>query len=169
MNMKEHILQAMKEQFERWEEMLARMSEEQINRPLLPWHWSIKDNMAHLWAWQQRSIARSEAARLNLEPKFPKWLPGLDPSSDGDTDQTNGWIQETYKNLPWAQVYQDWRNGFLRYVESGEGIPERDFLDSDKYPWLEGHALAAYFLSSYEHHQEHFEKLVTWLKEHGES
>ena len=168
MNMKEHILAALREQFQSWEQLLATMNDEQINRPLLPSQWSIKDNLSHLWAWQQRSFARSESAKANREPVFPEWVPGVDPASEGEIDQTNAWIYMTYQAKPWSTVYQDWRNGFLRFIESGEGIPERDLLDSDKYPWLEGHALAAHFLGSYDHHQEHLEKLNAWLTEHGE-
>ena len=35
MNMKEHILTALREQFNSWEQLLARMSEEQITAPHL--------------------------------------------------------------------------------------------------------------------------------------
>ena len=50
MNMKEHILAAIREQFDRWEELLASLSEEQIIAPRFDFDWSIKDVMAHLWA-----------------------------------------------------------------------------------------------------------------------
>ena len=169
MNMKEHILAAMREKFNRWEELLKKMPAEQISLPLMPSHWSTKDVMSHLWAWQQRSIERVEAARSNRDPKYPEWVPGLDPASDGDTEQTTAWIYETYKEKPWPAVHQDWRNGYLLFLESGEGNAERDLLDSDKYAWLGGYSLAAVYLSSYDHHQEHFEKLSAWLDEHGRS
>ena len=48
MNEKEHILTALRDQFNRWEELLASMSEEQITAPHLPSDWSIKDVIAHL-------------------------------------------------------------------------------------------------------------------------
>jgi len=50
MNMKGHILAALREQFNGWEELLASLSEEQINTPRFDFDWSIKDVMAHLWA-----------------------------------------------------------------------------------------------------------------------
>ncbi len=68
MNMKQHILAAVREEFDRWEELLASLSEEQITALLLLSIWSIKDVMAHLMAWQQRYIARVQAARLPLPP-----------------------------------------------------------------------------------------------------
>jgi hypothetical protein len=166
MNMKGHILSALKEQFDAWETLLRNMSEEQITTPLLPSTWSCKDNMTHLWAWQQRSIARVEAAVSNREPEFSKWPPELDPNSDDSIEPLNAWIYETHRDLPWSKVYADWKKGFLRFLEFGEKVPEKDLLDSGKYPWMNERPLAFAFLASYDHHQEHLESLVTWMKEH---
>lgn len=166
MNMKEHILTALREEFNRWEELLASMSDEQITAPHLPSNLSIKDVIAHLRAWQQRSIARLEAARLNRAPEFPKWLPELDPDSEGNTDQINAWIYETYREQPWSNVHQNWREGFQLFLELAEAIPEKDLLDAGRYPWLEGHPLAFIPLASYDHHQEHLENWLAWLREH---
>jgi mycothiol maleylpyruvate isomerase-like protein len=52
MNMKEHILAARREQLDNWEELLASLSEEQITAPHFDYDWSIKDVIAHLWAFQ---------------------------------------------------------------------------------------------------------------------
>ena len=167
MNDKKQIITMLKEEFNRWEELLAGMSEEQITAPHLPSNLSIKDVIAHLRAWQQRSVARLEAALLNREPEFPKWPAELDPDSEDDPDQINAWIYETYREQPWSKVHQNWSEGFLRFLELGEGIPEKDLLDAGRYPWLEGHPLAFILLASYDHHQEHLEKLLAWLREHG--
>jgi hypothetical protein len=167
MNMKEHILAALRELFDRWEELLASLSDEQITAPLLPSRWSVKDEIAHLWAWQQRSIARLEAAFYDREPEFPRWLADVDPESAGPPDRTNDWIYETYRDQPWSVVHQNWRSGYLRFLEFGEGFSERDLLDGDRYPWLEGYSLALILLASYDHHQEHLEKLNAWLQEQG--
>lgn len=43
MNMKDHILAALREQFERWEELLASLSNEQIDAPHFDLNWSIMD------------------------------------------------------------------------------------------------------------------------------
>lgn len=164
MNMKQHILAALREVFNRWEELLASMNEENITTPLLPSHLSIKDEIAHLWAWQQRSIARLEAALLNREPVFPEWLAGLDPDSEGNTDQINAWIYASYHEQTWSMVHQNWREGFQQFLESAEGISERDLLDAGKYPWLNGYPLSLVLLASYDHHQEHLEKSLVWLQ-----
>jgi hypothetical protein len=166
MNMKDHILSALREQFVQWEELLSQMSEDQITAPLLPSAWSTKDVLAHLMAWQQRSIARMEAAVLDREPVFPSFLPELEPDSEASTDQINAWFYETHCQSSWSRINQDWRAGFFRFLESGEAITEKDLLDSGRYRWLKGYPLAFILVASYDHHQEHYEKLLAWLQEH---
>jgi len=170
MYMKHHILAALREEFNHWEEVLTGMSEEQITTPHLSSTLSIKDEIAHLRAWQQRSIARLEAALLNREPEFPQWTATVDtdadPDSENNTDHINGWIYESYREQPWSMVYQNWREGFLRLLEVGAAISEKDLLDSSRYSWLKGYPLAFILVASYDHHQEHLEKLLARLQEH---
>jgi len=168
MNDKQRTLTTLREEFNRWEELLASMSEEQITAPYLPSNLSIKDVIAHLKAWQQISIARLKAAQLNQEPVFPDWLAGLDPESEEHRDQFNARIYETYHEQPWLQVHQDWRDGFLRFLKLGEEIPENDLLDTEKYSWLKGYSLFAVLEGSYEHHHDdHLEPLLAWIRQHG--
>jgi len=164
MNDKKQILKMLREEFNRWEELLASMSEEQITDPHLPSNLSVKDVIAHLWAWQQRSVARMKAALHNREPEFPRWPETLDPDSEDDLEQINAWIYETYREKPWSSVYRDWREGFLRFLDFGEAIPEKDLLDPRRYAWMDGLPLSLILQSSYEHHhEEHLEPLLAWL------
>jgi hypothetical protein len=167
MNMKEHILAALREQFNSWEELLASLSEEEITTPHFDFDWSIKDVMAHLWAWQQISIARMESGVLDREPVFPQWILSLGEDWEENADRVNALTFERNKAKPWSQIYQNWKNGFLRFLELGDKISERDLLDGDRYPWLKGYSPSAFLVSSYDHHQEHLEKLTHWLQEHG--
>jgi len=163
MNMQEHILNALREQFNRWEEVLGSLSEAQITAPSFDLNWSIQDVIAHLWGWQQISIARMEGGVQDREPEFPRWVAELGEAWEENADQTNAWIYKTYHEQPWSTVHQNWSEGFLRFLEIGERISERELLDGDRYPWLGGFPLASILLSSYDHHQEHFEKLMDWL------
>jgi hypothetical protein len=167
MHMKTHILAALKEEFEQWEAVLAGLSERQISAAPSTGELSIKDEIAHLWAWQQRSIARMEAGLHNRELQLPQWLPDVDPEDEGNTEQINAWIYETYRERPWSVVHQQWREGFLRLLELGAALSEPALLDSSRYPWLDGHALAFVLVASYDHHQEHLEKLLAKIKQTG--
>jgi len=167
MNDKQQMLTTLREEFNRWEELLASLSEEQITAPHLPANLSIKDVVAHLMAWQHVSIARLEAAQRNTEPVFPDWLAGSDPESEEEIDQFNARIYKTYQQ-PWSRVHQGWRVGFLRFLQLGEEIPEKDLLDTEKYSWLKGYSLLAVLQGSYEHHHvDHYEPLLTRLRQLG--
>ena len=109
MNTKQQILTTLQEEFNQWEERLALLNEEQITAPQLASNWSVKDVIAHLWIWQQRSIARLEAALQNQEPVFPQWPQEFDPEVEGEPDDLNGWLYNVNREKPWSQVYSDWQ------------------------------------------------------------
>lgn len=163
MSMKTHMLAALREEFDQWEQLLAGLSEAQIVASPLPDELSIKDEIAHLWAWQQRSIARLEAGLNNTEPKMPDWLPGVSPESEENTDQINGWIYDAFHERPWPAIYQEWHSGFLRLLALGEALAEAALLDASRYGWLNGYSLADVLLGTYDHHQEHLDKLLARL------
>lgn len=158
MDMKDHILTALKEQFESWEELLAGSSKEQIMAPRFDLGWSVKDVMAHLWAWQQISIARMEGGLNDREPELPGWISEIE-NWEENADQVNAATYETSHEKPWPEVYQIWKNGFLHFLEVGGKISERDLLDGDRFHWLNGYNLASVLIASYDHHQEHLEKV----------
>jgi hypothetical protein len=170
MNDKQGILSALREEFNRWEALLASLSEEQITAPRLPDNWSIKDVIAHLRAWQQRSIARLEAALLDQAPEYPAWPAQFDPEAEGQPHDLNAWLYAKDRDRAWPSVHRDWREGFLRFLELGNTIPEPDLLAAGRYAWLEGYALSAVLHGSYEHHREHAEYLepvLARLRQHG--
>ena len=163
MSMKDHILSALRDQFESWGKLLDSLGEEQIITPRFDLDWSIKDVMAHLWAWQQISIARLEGGIHDRKPDYPKWI--LDSVQDWEenADQVNDLTFEKYHLEPWSEIYGNWRNGFLHLLDAGDQISERDLLDGERYSWLHGYSLAVILIASYDHHQEHLEKLKDWL------
>jgi hypothetical protein len=171
MYMQRHNLTALREEFDQWENVLARLSEGQIAAPHFG-SFTVKDIVAHLWAWQQITLARVEAAGHNREPEFPVWVAGLpadwEDEADRTTDLTNARIRELNRDRPWPDVHAEWRAGFSRLLELGEALPERVLLDSNRYPWLKGHSLAVVLLGTYDHHHEHLEKLLDWLRERGD-
>jgi hypothetical protein len=169
MNMKEHILAAMSEQFYHWQKLLATLTEGQINASHFDEGWSIKDVMNHLWGWQQITLARMQAAVQDLEPAFPAWVIELGTTWEENADQTNARIYKNFHAQPWSETYQNWQKGFLDLLETSEKISEKDLLDGDRYPWLNGHSPSAYLIASYDHHQEHLEKLSAWIQSQADN
>ncbi len=158
MNMKVHILLAMQEVFETWDEKLSLLKEEQITKPLGNSDWTIKDTVAHLCAWQQRTLARVEAAAENRDPIMPGWVNALN-FNQMDADAINAWIFESNRDKPWNEIYQNWKNVFQSLLDTAARVDERDMLDAERYAWLKEYSLAHFLLSSYDHHVEHNEML----------
>jgi hypothetical protein len=160
MNDKQQLITMLRDEFNRWEAVLGEMSEAQIETAQSPSIYSTKDVMAHLWAWQQRTIARLEAALYDREPQLPQWP--VMPSVEGEdnVEQVNDWIYESNRNRSWADVHDDWRRGYLRFLELAEAVPEDAYFVVGKYSWLDRWSLAFILESSYEHHHvDHLEPL----------
>jgi hypothetical protein len=156
-------LTALRDEFNRWEEVLGSMTEQELIIHQPDSGWSIKDVIAHLRAWQQISIARLEAAALDKQPEFPAWLEGLDPfeaESEENREKVNSRIHAEHRDDSWPSVHGAWRQGFLRLLELGEAIPEEFLTDPGRYTWLRGYPLAAVLQGSCEHHYEHRSSIV---------
>lgn len=170
MDKKQRILTMLEDEFNRWEELLGSLSEQKITARRPPSTWSIKDVVAHLMAWQQVSIARLEAARRDEEPVFPDWLAGADPESEDRIDRFNARIYERYRTVPWARVWQMWRDGFLTLLEMGQQIPADQLLDRERYPWLKGYSLWAVLEGIYRHHHDdHLDVVVARVAESSDN
>ncbi len=165
MNNKSELVTMLNEEFGRWQELLNRLDEEQINARQLPGGWSVKDVVAHLMTWQRRTLARMEAALSGGEPHLPDWPAHLNPNAEEDLEAINAWIFDQHRNRPWEAVYRDWRSGFERLLELAEAVPEPNLLTPGQYAWLGGYPLAAVLEGTYNHHQEeHREPLEAWLR-----
>ena len=168
MNEKQHILDELAEVFNRWQSLLAGLSEQQIHTPLAPSSWTVKDLVAHLWSWQQASVARAEAALQNKQPNYPRWWEIFGPDPEKELDRTNAWLYEASRDKPWATVYVEWKTQFTHYLELIRQVTEKDFLQAGRYPWMGKYALADSSTGSLEHHKEHYDILTKWLKDHGD-
>ncbi len=164
---KAQLIKMLREVFNSWEELLAAMSQEQITAPQSSSEMSVKDVLIHLWAWQQCSVARMEAALNGGEPDYAIWC-AADiedaagaPDSEEGVDLAKPIIYNTYRDKPWPRVYAGWRAQFLHFLELSEKVPEEDMLEPERYgTWMEGYALSATLSGSYEHHAEHLEQAL---------
>jgi hypothetical protein len=159
---KTRLLKRLNNERARWETLLAEFDEDQLVAPILPDEHSIKDVIAHLLAWQRRTVAHLEAALEGETPRPPDWPAELD--SDEDVDQINGWIYQTYRPHSLDDVLQEWQQVFQQVLDLGEALSERALSEPGRYPWLEGAPLSEVLVSSYEHyHDEHLIPLREWL------
>jgi hypothetical protein len=64
-------------------------------------------------------------------------------------------------------VHACWSDQFLIYLDLLKQAPEQDLLEAGRFTWMGKYRLVDSFLGSFEHHQEHYDTLVAWLKEHN--
>ena len=160
------ILNKLTDIFNRWQALIAGFTGPQIIQPLAPSSWSVKDVIAHLWAWQQASVARAEAALEDREPCYPGWWKACGPDPNEDVDRTNAYIYQANRDKPWTDICVDWEEQFQHYLEVSRQIPEKDLVEVGRFTWMGSYPLIASPQGSWDHHQKHYDKTVSWLKSH---
>jgi len=156
MNKKRELIDDLRKAFADWEALLAGVSESEIIARPGNDKWSISEVITHLCAWQEVSIAHLEAALLNTAPQFPAWLGSADPFyAEDHVDTFNARIQKLHRSQSWSTRHREWREGFLRFLELSEAIPDSIMFDKQRQPWLRGYSLAAVLEGSCQHHQHH--------------
>jgi hypothetical protein len=150
-----------------WERTLAGLSPAQITDPWLPAGLSVKDIVAHLAAWQTRTVARLEGALQRRAPDFPAWPVALDDGeSPATVDQANAWILETSRAQSWAEVRHGWRQGFGRFLERLRAVPETDLQPGGALAWLADYQPLEGFPGFLDfHHAEHRAELEASLRD----
>lgn len=91
--------------------------------------------------------------------RIPDWLTSFPGDWEENADATNAWIYQKFHDQLWAETYDNWKAGFQHLLDLSEKVPERNLLALGQYGWLQGHSLAVVLVASYDHHQEHWEKL----------
>ena len=160
---KAEILTKLRDEFAHWEALLPTLSAAQIMTPRAG-AMTLKDELAHLWAWQQISRAHVRAASAEQLPVYPTWPVEIVPVDEGDLTMINDWIMLTYRDQPWPRVYADWRAGFADFLAVSEALPHEALFTAGKYIWLGDHRLVDVLLGSYDHHLEHRTDLMAWLR-----
>ncbi len=165
---KQELTALLQDEFARWEKLLSGLSEQRLTARDLPGGLSVKDVIAHLWAWQGLSVARLEAALDNRDPEYQLGPAGLDLDSDENVDRINAWIHEANLDRPWKEVYGDWRSRYQRFLALASKLPEEALMQPARYAWLKDMPLSAVLRGSYlHHHEEHYLPLIDALAEGG--
>jgi len=118
-------------------------------------HWTLKDVLAHLTSWQEVTLARLVAARLNEEPEYPEWFPGEEPETDEATDHVNAKIYKNFENQSLGEIKIQWEQRFSEILLVCSLISEQEFSEPDRYQWINGYPLVAVLNGTLEHHREH--------------
>jgi hypothetical protein len=161
---KSQMLDSIRAHRDRWEALLAEVSEERMLKPGVMGSWTFKDVAAHLTGWRNRvTIDRLEAGMRDEPLPPPPWPSELDEDADGDVQVINEWIYQHNQKRSVSDVLADARESWRRMEAAVEGLSEQDLLDPNRFSWLNGYALAEVVPGSSGHFEEHEEMIRAWL------
>ena len=155
---KTKLLSEMRDGYTAFENLLAPLSETQMTTAGVNGEWSIKDILAHLAAWQKRTLNRLDAAVRNEKPS----IPGL--TNDEEMHRLNDQFYQENKDRPLTDILTDFRTTYSQILDVVQAAPEEVLIDPQRVPWLRGAALWEVVAgNTYEHYQEHAEPIQQWL------
>ena len=153
---KQQFLDALKTERSRWEDLLAQVGEDRMERGGVTGEWAVKDIIAHISAWEGRPIAWLNALRSESAPQPPLW------PADQTEEQINAWIFNANRHRPLAEVLAESRRSFAQVLAGVESAPDEAL--SKRYAWLNRRTmLDALPGNTYEHYREHGELIRSWL------
>ena len=101
---KTQLLAEMQAGYDEFEALLAPLNEEQLTTSGVNGDWSIKDNLAHLSAWQRYVLDALQAAQKGVEFSHP-WQKMND-------DDINEQIYQANKGRPLTEVRSEFRSAY---------------------------------------------------------
>jgi hypothetical protein len=159
MESKSELIAELNRVFKQWEEFLRSFNYKQLTTRLPASTWSIKKVIAHLYAWQQVSIARLDAAIEDRLPAYPAWVEGSDPDVEELLEEHNESIFQLYRAESWSAIHHMWEAGFQHLLQLAESFPEQTLQDAARFPWLGGYPLMAVLSGTLNHHREHLDSV----------
>ena len=117
--------------------------------------WTIKDHIAHLTAWQQRTFNVLQAVIDNVE------LP--DPTSDMTIDQINEQFHQRDAALPLDRVLAGHGAMQQQILSAVQSMSEEDL--NRPISWLDDRPVVGWVIgNTYEHYEEHTQYIQQWLQ-----
>ena len=155
---REQLLETMKTTQTDWQALLTEVGEARMTVAGVTGDWSVKDVIAHLTAWEKRTVARLTAVREGGVPQPAPWPPNL------SEEKINAWIYEANRDRTLHDLLEDSRRVQDQIMKQLQSITNEELNSPGRFSWLDGNALAEYIPgNTYEHYQEHGELIRKWL------
>ena len=145
--------------YQQFEALLATLRAEQMTIRGVNGSWSVKDNLAHLAAWQKYQAARMEGVPGGTEP--PPLASGLE-----DEDAINASLYQQHKDRPLPEVLAEIRTSYQRVLAATKAL-SWEALNAP-FPWNADRApVGAYTLGNTSGHYALQQELIQrWREEH---
>lgn len=122
--------------------------------------WSVKDLLAHLWAWQLMTLEWERVGSSGAMPEIP--APGY---SFAETPALNEAIYQEHRGDAWDVVVDGLAGTHERMLALIASYEDADLFAKARYPWTRSTSVGAYFVSATSSHYAWASKLIRkWAK-----
>jgi ADP-ribose pyrophosphatase YjhB (NUDIX family) len=161
---KSQLLETLKTKRYRWDMMLNAIDKAHMDKPGAAGHWSVKDIVSHVTAYERWLVEWLTAALQNT-------FPAPSPLDDADIERRNARVYELTHSLTVEQVLADARQTFEELLAVIEALPEKYTDEPQSAEWfmkpywsrMNTIPEAVINLSS-DHYEEHIPTIKDWIK-----
>lgn len=151
---KTELLTSIEDGYQKFEALLAPLSDYQQTIVGVNGIWSIKDNLAHLSAWHQSAIGMLQAVQQGYEYRSP-W-------KNMSFDEANAQIYQESRDRSLQEVRNEFRATYQALYANVLAMTEESL--NRPIPWRDNQPIWFWIVgNSYEHYQEHGEIIQNWL------
>lgn len=155
---KAELIGGLQEEYQNWQTLLDRIGLARMDQPAVAGTWSIKDIVAHLTGWRQRTVARLQAVGRGQPEPPPLW-----PADLQTDDEINAWIYESNHGRSVREVLDESHHVFQQLLAAIEALPDEVLADAQQHlPWLEGEPFSPGGIFAH-FHDEHEPDMRAWL------
>ena len=156
---KAQLLGAIHTSYTNFEAVLAPLSSEQMTTPGVNGTWSIKDNIAHISAWQRLLLDRLQAVRDNVDYHWP-W------NEDAGDDEINEQFYQQNKARSIDDVLTEFRSLHQQVIEQVQAMSNEDL--NRPLSWRDGNPIWPVIVgNTSEHYPDHMQVIQDWLAKHN--
>ena len=161
---KSQLLETLKIRRSRWEQLLNMVEEARMDEPGAAGHWSVKDIISHVTAYERWLVEWLTAAAQNT-------FPAESPLDDADIERRNRRVYELTYMLSVEQVHTVARQNFEALLAVIKTLPDPYFTDPQSAEWF----MKPYWSKmktvpdavinlSVDHYEEHIPAVQAWIK-----
>jgi hypothetical protein len=147
---KPELLKSIRTERQRLENTLKGISPSDMAKDSHPDAWSVKDNLAHIAAWEKKLLKWYETGLRGEKQAMPQW------SQPDLIDEINLKIYQHNRERTLPEVLQEFADSYKQTLKVVESIPEDGMFTSGKYDWTGEGTLADYIMgNTCGHYAEH--------------
>lgn len=158
---KAELLAQSQTNFDQLLELVEALSEADRTEPGVNGAWSLKDVLAHLYAWHKMFFIWYEEGMSGGKAEMP--APGYKWS---DTPALNEAIYQRHKDEDFAQVLANLKASHTRMMQIVEGHSDEELFTKQRYKWTGSTSVGSYAISAASsHYQWALDLIKKWNKQ----